>query len=178
MTPAQAVVKWRLNMMNKKTVKDVIAGIWSHGRGTGQKAQSSMDKLQELLEEEDTSEQVDTLRIRKNPDDTRRIWTGEAREHILHLTDLKNPGQTFQVPLTDSVIIGRNANEADLVIDYDRSVSGKHCQICERDGKFYVRDLQSSNGSLLNGIRLSDEMEIYSGSILTLGRLEIKVQIK
>lgn len=178
MTLPQAVVKWRLYMMNKKTVKDVIAGMWSHGKGSGQKAKSSMDQLQELLKEDDPSGQVDTLRIKKNPDDTRRIWTGEAREHTLYLTDLKNPGQTFQIPLADSIVIGRNANEADLVIDYDRSVSGRHCQICERDGKFYVKDLQSSNGSLLNGIRLSEEMEIYSGSILTLGRLEIKVQIK
>ena len=164
--------------MDKKTVKGVIKGMWSHVRGTGQKAQSSMDKLQELLKEDDASEQVDTLRIKKDPNDTRRIWTGEARECTLYLTDLKNPGQTFQIPLTDSIIIGRNANEADLVIDYDRSVSGRHCQIFERNGKFYVEDLQSSNGSLLNGIRLTDEMEIYSGSILTLGRLEIKVQIK
>ena len=178
MTMPQAVVKWRLNMMNKKTVKDVIAGMWSHGKGAGQKAKSSMEQLQELLKEDDTSGQVDTLRISKNPNDTRRIWTGEARAHTLYLEDLKNPGQTVQIPLADTIIIGRNANEADLVIDYDRSVSGKHCQICERDGKFYVKDLQSSNGSLLNGIRLSDEMEIYSGSILTLGRLEIKVQIK
>ena len=164
--------------MNKKTVKDVIAGMWSHGKGSGKKAKSSMDRLQELLKEDDTSEQVDTLRIKKNPDDTHRIWTGEARGYTLYLTDLKNPGQTFQIPLENPIIIGRNTNEADLVIDYDRSVSGRHCQICERDGKFYVKDLQSSNGSLLNGIRLSDEMEIYSGSILTLGRLEIKVQIK
>ena len=178
MTLPRAVVKWRLNMMDKKTVKGVMKGMWSHVRGTGQKAKSSMDQLQELLEEDDTSEQVDTLRIKKNPNDTRRIWTGEARERTLYLTDLNNPGQTFQIPLTDSVIIGRNANEADLVIDYDRSVSGRHCRICERDGKFYVKDLQSSNGSLLNGIRLSDEMEIYSGSILTLGRLEIRVLIK
>ena len=165
-------------MINKKTVKDVIAGMWSHGRETGQKAKSSMDQLQELLKEDDTSEQVDTLRIRKDPDDTCRIWTGETGVHTLHLTDIKNPGNTFQIPLTDSIIIGRNANEADLVIDYDRSVSGRHCQICERGGKFYVKDLQSSNGSLLNGIRLSEEMEIYSGSILTLGRLEVRVQIR
>ncbi len=178
MTMPQAVVKWRLNMRNKKTVKDVIAGVWSHGRESRQKAKSSMDELQELLKEDDTSGQVDTLRINKNPDDTRRIWTGETRTHTLYLTDLKNPGQTFQILLADTIIIGRNANEADLVIDYDRSVSGRHCQIYERDGKFYVKDLQSSNGSLLNGIRLTDEMEIYSGSILALGRLEIKVQIK
>ena len=164
--------------MDKKTVKDVIAGMWGHGRGSGQKAKSSMDRLQELLEEDDTSETVDTLRIKKDPDDTHRIWTGETRTHTLYLTDVKNPGQTFQAPMKDSVIIGRNAKEADIVLDYDRSVSGRHCRIRERDGKFYVEDLQSSNGSLLNGIRLLEEMEIYSGSILTLGRVEMKVQIR
>ena len=163
--------------MSKKTVRETLAGIWNRGRGET-KEKSSMELLHELLEEEDTSEEVDTLRLEKKPDDTRRIWTGEARKHMLHLTDLKNPEQTFQAPLEEPVVIGRSAKEADVVLDYDRSVSGKHCRIYERDGKFYVKDLQSSNGSLLNGIRLLEEMEIYSGSILTLGRVEVKVQIK
>lgn len=164
--------------MNKKTVKDVIAGMWNRGRGTDKKAKSSMEQLQELLDGDDAPEKEDTLRVKKNPEDTRRIWTGEPRKHTLYLTDVRNPGQTFQAPITEPVIIGRNADEADIVLDYDRSVSGRHCRICERNGKFYVKDLNSSNGSLLNGIRLMEEMEIYSGSILTLGRLEIKVQIK
>lgn len=164
--------------MSKKTIKDVIAGVWSLGRGADKKTKSSMEQLQELLEEDDASEKVDTLRIKKDPEDTHKIWTGEARAHILYLTDVKNPGQTFQAPMKDSVIIGRNAREADIVLDYDRSVSGRHCRIREKDGKFYVEDLQSSNGSLLNGIRLLEEMEIYSGSILTLGRVEMKVQIR
>ena len=164
--------------MSKKTVREALTGIWNRGRGADKKGKSSIEELNELLSEEDIPEEVDTLRIRKNPEDTHRIWTGEAREYILHLTDLKNPGQIFQAPIKDSVIIGRNAKEADIVLDHDRSVSGKHCRIKEKDGRFFVEDLQSSNGSLLNGIRILEEMEIYSGSILTLGRLEMKVQIK
>lgn len=72
----------------------------------------------------------------------------------------------------------REAGDASLVIDYEKSLSGRHCQVSERNGKFYVKDLQSSNGTLLNGVRILAEMELCSGSILTLGRLEMKVEIK
>ena len=111
-------------------------------------------------------------------DSTRMIWGGAAKQYTLNLTDSKNPGRTFQIPIKDSVIIGRRAGEANLVIDYDKSVSGKHCAVSERNGKFYVKDLQSSNGTLLNGTRILAEMELHSGAVLTLGRLEMKVEIR
>ncbi len=111
-------------------------------------------------------------------DRTQMIWAGDAKQYTLHLTDIKNPGRTFQIPLKNTAIIGRRAGEANLVIDYEKSISSRHCQITERGGRFYVKDLQSSNGTMLNGTRILSEMEIYSGSILTLGRLELKVEIR
>lgn len=115
---------------------------------------------------------------KEEKDETRFIWKGAAKKYTLHLIDVKNPGRTFKAPIEDSVTIGRKAEQADIVIDYEKSVSARHCRICERDGKFYVEDLGSSNGTLVNGIPLREEMELYSESTLTLGRLELKVQIR
>lgn len=111
-------------------------------------------------------------------DATQMIWSGAAKQYTLHLTDVKNPARTFQTPLKGGVVIGRRAGEVNIVIDYEKTISGKHCQIAERGGKFYVKDLQSSNGTMLNGVRILSEMEVHSGSILTLGRLEMKVEIR
>ena len=163
----------------KKSMRAAIAGVFNNNRKTGGKQKSSMERLEELIKDAPLPEEEDTLRmVEKKDDDTHKIWTGGAKEHILYLTDVQNPGKTFQAPISDTVVIGRKAKEADIVIDYDRSVSARHLSICERDGRFYAKDLDSSNGSMLNGVRLTEEMEIYSGSVLTLGRLEIRVQIR
>lgn len=126
----------------------------------------------------DTGTEITELVSGYDGDKTQMIWGGAAKRYTLYLTDVKNPGRTFQMPIEGTVIIGRKAGDASLVIDCDRSLSGKHCQISERNGKFYVRDLQSSNGTLLNGVRILAEMEICSGSVLTLGRLEMRVEIR
>ena len=163
----------------KRSMKAVIAEVFSNNSKAGSKQKSSMERLEELIKDAPPPEEIDTLRIvEKKDDDTHKIWVGGAQGHVLHLTDVNNPGKTFQAPIADTVVIGRTAKETDIVLDYDRSVSARHLSICERDGRFYARDLDSSNGSLLNGVRLTEEMEIYSGSILTLGRLEMKVQIR
>ena len=47
-----------------------------------------------------------------------------------------------------------------------------------RDGKFYIRDLQSANGTYVNGSKILAETEIYSGNILKLGRLELRFEVK
>lgn len=100
-----------------------------------------------------------------------------AQEYVLCLSDKTNPEKTFRVPLRETVIIGRRAGEATLVIDYDKSVSGRHCQVRERDGRVFVEDLQSANGTMVDGMRILSETEIVSGSVLTLGRVELKVDI-
>lgn len=163
----------------KKSMKAAIAEVFNNNSKIGSRQKNSMERLEELIKDAPPPEEIDTLRIVGQKDnDTHKIWAGNAQGHILYLTDVNNPGKTFQAPISDTVVIGRKANEADIVIDYDRSVSARHLSICERDGRFYAKDLNSSNGSLLNGVRLTEEMEIYSGSMLTLGRLEIKVQIR
>lgn len=163
----------------KKSVKAAIAEMFGNNSKTGSRQKSSMERLEELIKGAPSSEEEDTLRlVKKKEDDTHKIWAGGVKEHILYLTDAQNPGKSFQAPISDTVVIGRNSKESDVVIDYDRSVSARHLSICERDGKFYVKDLNSSNGSTMNGVRLTEEMEIYSGSMLTLGRVEVKVQIR
>ena len=129
---------------------------------------------------EPKSADIDTTFImsKEEKDETRFIWKGAAKKYTLHLTDVKNPGRTFKAPIEGSVTIGRKAEGTDIVIDYEKSVSARHCRISVRDGKFYVEDLGSSNGTLINGIPVMEEMELYSESTLTLGRLDLKVQIR
>lgn len=156
-----------------------VAVILSRKKKTG--AKDDFEVLEETVStapEIQTDETVLLTADDNSGDSTRMIWGGAAKQYTLNLTDMKNPGRTFQIPLKDTVIVGRRPGEANLLIDYDKSVSGKHCAISVKNGKFYVKDLQSSNGTMLNGTRILAEMEIHPGAILTLGRLEMKVEIR
>lgn len=108
---------------------------------------------------------------------TYMLWRG-TNDHMLKLSDQDRPSRILELPLKDKVVIGRSKGQA--VFDYEKSVSGTHCEISARNGHFYVKDLHSSNGTTVNGKALPSggEAEIYSGAILNLGRLRLKVEIK
>ena len=99
------------------------------------------------------------------------------RRVILKLTDRANPGRCFETPLLGRVSIGRNPGNQ-IVLDYERSVSGTHCEIFVAGNVFKVRDLGSKNGTYVDGIQVGDTAEISSGSILKLGRLELTVDMR
>lgn len=102
---------------------------------------------------------------------------GNDRRLILSLTDRTDPNRHFETPLRSAVSIGRSsANQ--IVLNYERSVSGRHCEIFVAGNIFKVRDLGSKNGTYVDGIQIGDVAEISSGSILKLGRLEFTIDIR
>ena len=99
------------------------------------------------------------------------------RRLILKLTDRTDPNRHFEVPLCGKVTIGRSPSNQ-IVLDYERSVSGTHCEIFVAGNIFKIRDLGSKNGTYVDGIQVGDVAEISSGSVLKLGRLELMVDIR
>jgi pSer/pThr/pTyr-binding forkhead associated (FHA) protein len=53
----------------------------------------------------------------------------------------------------DVTIVGRQAEHCDIVLDR-KSVSKIHCIIARTDGLLFVRDLDSTNGTKVNGQRI------------------------
>jgi hypothetical protein len=102
----------------------------------------------------------------------------QSATYQLVLTDINSPAKTFHVPLNNSVVVGRRVDLCNLVIEYDRSVSGRHCEIVARDGRFFVNDLQSKNGTYINNSKIVSETEIFSGNILRLGMLEMRFDVR
>lgn len=101
----------------------------------------------------------------------------------LVLQDMGNSSRTFEYPLRDKVIIGKNASKSQIVIDYSKYISGVHCEIISRGDGFYVRDggcdvVASTNGTYVNGKKAAPELPLPSGSVLKLGNVSFRVTYK
>src|SRR3954468_21070633 len=83
-------------------------------------------------------------------------------------------GQQFIV-MQPMVFIGRDAS-CDVVLS-DEGVSQRHARITERDGRYFVSDLKSSNGTLLNGAPLLDEREVGNGDALGVGTAVVQLSL-
>lgn len=127
---------------------------------------------------DEKTEIMDSFQGRSSDDGkTVMIWNQNVTYQVV-LTDVNSPARSFQVPLNQSVIVGRKSGICDIALEYEKSVSGKHCEISVRNGKFYIKDLQSSNGTCVNGSKILAETEIFSGNTLKLGRLEMRFEVR
>jgi pSer/pThr/pTyr-binding forkhead associated (FHA) protein len=82
-------------------------------------------------------------------------------------------GGGVPVPLLkESVVIGRSSG-CDVVVS-SRAVSGRHCELNFRDGSWWVTDLESHNGTGVNGVKCSKK-RVQSGDILCLPRMRFEV---
>ena len=95
---------------------------------------------------------------------------GIAEEHYITLSSLGVDPWSQRVGIKDHIIVGRDSELCDCVIDFDRSVSSRHCEISLRDGHYYLNDLGSTNGTYVNDTSIKGECEIVSGTVLRLGR--------
>ncbi len=57
-------------------------------------------------------------------------------------------------------------------------ISRRHCALQVRDGKAFVRDLQSNNGTVLNGLPVQGVEELHHGDHLRVGPLGFEVRFE
>jgi hypothetical protein len=75
------------------------------------------------------------------------------------------PGERFD--LIGGLSIGRS-KESDVRIE-DRYASGLHARIFSRDGHYFVEDMRSTNGTLLNEATLVGEADLIDGDVVRIG---------
>ena len=75
----------------------------------------------------------------------------------------------------DRFLIGRS-RKCNLCASTN-SISRQHCLIIRRDASVTIQDLGSRNGTLVNGNRIDQEVEIHSGDELVVGPLRFMLTI-
>jgi len=94
-----------------------------------------------------------------------------ARPYKLKMID---PATAQIFPLGEEVTIGR-APGCSVSLDDDTYVSQLHARIYVRDGKPFVEDLGSTNGTFLNRDRLSKTMPLHRGDKLQIGQTVLEI---
>ncbi|MCI0358430.1 MAG: FHA domain-containing protein [Planctomycetaceae bacterium] len=95
----------------------------------------------------------------------------------IRLVVLQGEHQGREIPLPETIfLIGRD-DQCHLRPHCPR-VSRKHCAIATWAGKVRVRDLQSRNGTYLNGERIQGEAAVRNGDQLRVGTQLFAFQIK
>jgi hypothetical protein len=77
--------------------------------------------------------------------------------------------------LIGGLSIGRS-KEADVRID-DRYASSIHARVFSREGRFFVEDMNSTNGTLLNGATLQGEAELIDGDTVQIGDTAFRLEV-
>ncbi len=75
--------------------------------------------------------------------------------------------------LKESLVVGRRES-CDIVLRFSY-VSSNHCQLKLLNGYWYVHDNSSSNGTKVNGRRITDK-RLDPGDTLTIARLKFEVR--
>jgi predicted component of type VI protein secretion system len=77
-------------------------------------------------------------------------------------------GGRREVPLDrEELTIGRK--EDNVVYLPERNVSRRHARLWRREDGFVLEDLQSSNGTRVNGVRITEPIELRDGDLVTIG---------
>ena len=96
----------------------------------------------------------------------------------LELTSISSPQDSIHCEGVD-LTIGRPGGDADRLIDHE-SLSRRHARLLHESDGWSIRDLESTNGTFVNWIKIDPEsaVPLHSGDVLALGSAEFVVQIE
>ena len=81
-----------------------------------------------------------------------------------------------RLDLFGGLSIGRST-DADVRIE-DRFASGVHARVYSRSGGYYVEDMNSTNGTFLNGVKLRGESRLEDLDEIRIGDTEFRFELE
>jgi pSer/pThr/pTyr-binding forkhead associated (FHA) protein len=82
-------------------------------------------------------------------------------------------GKTHELKV-DKTTIGRVEDNTFPIVE--PSISSHHCEILLRGSDVVVKDLNSTNGTFINGDKITGEAVLKPGQILRLGQIELRLE--
>lgn len=89
--------------------------------------------------------------------------------------------RTYEIILINKSVfrVGKESRYADYVVRDNDKVSRSHADIITRGNRYFIMDLNSTNGTYINGrqIPVRQEVEVYNGDCLKLANEEFEFRI-
>lgn len=135
------------------------------------------DNTPETGEEPGLPTEEENTEDSESPKEAETVQPEPTEEKIYpKLTLVDTRTHDFKIlPLTGKTTIGRRRSN-DLVLS-DNTVSGQHCIILTDGEDIYIQDLDSTNGTFLNGKRIHEKTVLQRGDKLMLGKQEFTVNL-
>lgn len=93
---------------------------------------------------------------------------------IVQRTHSTGPRQGERLPLRALSTIGRDAG-SDVVVN-DEAASARHAVVELADGSWWIEDQGSTNGTLLNGVRVERRERLHNGDVVDIGRVGLRFE--
>jgi hypothetical protein len=92
---------------------------------------------------------------------------------VVETSESLDPGSRFD--LFGGVTLGRSG-DADIAFT-DRYASGLHARVYARADRYFIEDMNSTNGTLLDGAPVIGEVEIPDGAKIAIGDTSFRFQL-
>ncbi len=86
-----------------------------------------------------------------------------------------HPALDTSFPLLPVTSIGRHSSNT--IVLNDGFISSRHAVLAQRETGWWLEDLGSRNGTLLNGLPLTDGAVVSAGDVITLGSIELRIEL-
>ncbi|MFN2138457.1 MAG: FHA domain-containing protein [Candidatus Promineifilaceae bacterium] len=89
-------------------------------------------------------------------------------------SDASSAAEGTVFPLLPITRIGRAAGNT-IVLE-DSFVSSEHAMLTRRERQWWLEDLQSRNGTILNDLRVEAPTVVGAGDIITIGSVQLRIE--
>ena len=150
-----------------------ILSFFERLRSGDRKLREEYDFGMETEEAGAVAEETKYSDIEKAEESEGTVYVDLTTEENLRKLENEN-GKTIYELKNDSCIIGTKQEDADLVID-EKGISRMHARIFSKDEDFFLEDLNSTNGTFKNGLKLKpyEQKKLSKGDEIRLAAKKI-----
>lgn len=118
-------------------------------------------------------DQPEARELENPPPPPRRVRRPRGVPRVLSIVQGAQTGESAELA-PGLVLIGRGA-DCQLILD-DDYVSTRHARVVAADGGIYVEDLGSTNGTYVNGSRITAPTTISTSDTVRIGKTILKLE--
>ena len=92
------------------------------------------------------------------------------------LSEVGGTGKRYECQVNEQVVIGRQQN-CDIVLGDRNTISKLHCRLILATNSLMIEDLNSRNGTFVNGKRITSPTQVRNGDTIRLGDSQFRLSI-